>query len=208
MVRPDEDEPVRIHPLAQLLRREHARHDRDAVGPVLGEDPQREPLAREVALAGHDHHAVSLLAGFLFERRRDLPVHGVAQIGQEEAEGARPPDTEAAGRGIRDVVQLGRGDLDRLAGPDADALVVREGARRRRAGDVRPLGDILQEDPTARQAVAVRGHAPGLRLDLPPRRARRPVTPAHGYLRAPRAGVPEGADPPHLSVATTIARKR
>ena len=45
MVGPDEDEPVGIDPLAQLVRRQHAGHDRNPIGPVLGKDPQGEPLA-------------------------------------------------------------------------------------------------------------------------------------------------------------------
>ena len=83
---------------------------------MLGEDPQGEPLAHEVALAGHDHHAIALLARLLLERRGDLAVDRVAQVGQEEAQRARPPDPQAAGRRIRDVVQLGGRGLDRLAG--------------------------------------------------------------------------------------------
>ena len=95
---------------------------------MLGEDPQRKPLADEVALAGDDHHAIALLARLLLEGGRDLAVDGVAQVGQEEAQRARPPDPQAARRRIRDVVQLERRGLDRLAGGRADARVVGQGA--------------------------------------------------------------------------------
>ena len=176
VVRPDQDEPVGVDAFAELLRREHAGHDRHAVRPVLREDPQRQPLPDEVALAGDDHHDVARLAGLLLERRSDLAVDRIAQVRQQQAEGAGPPDAEAAGGRVRDVVQVGRRSLDRLAGADTDARIVRERSRGRRAGDVRPLGDILEEDPTA-LAVPVHRHAPVLPLD---RDAKGAVSPGPG----------------------------
>ena len=128
VVRPDEHEPIGIDPLAQLPGRHDARHDGHAVGPVLGEDAQRQPLADEVALAGDDHHAIAGVAGLTLEGRRDLAVDGVAQVGQQEAQRARPPDPQAARGGIRDVVELERRGLDGLARGRADARVVGQGA--------------------------------------------------------------------------------
>ncbi len=95
---------------------------------MLGEDAQRQPLADEVALAGDDHHAIAGVAGLTLEGGRDLAVDGVAQIGQQEAQRARPPDPQAARGGIRDVVELERRGLDRLARGRADARVVGQGA--------------------------------------------------------------------------------
>ena len=95
---------------------------------MLGEDPKCESLPNEVALPGHDHHAVALLARFLLECGRDLAMDRIAEVGEEETERAGPADTEAAGGGIRDVEQFRGGGLDQLTGSGTDPGVVGEGA--------------------------------------------------------------------------------
>src|SRR5690349_3020470 len=150
MVRPDEDQAVGVHSLAELLRRDHARDDRDPVGAVLGEDPQGEPLARGVALAGDDDDAVALVARQVLERGGDLAVDGIPEIREEQAEGPGPAGAEASRRRVRDVMEVRGSRLDELAGGPADPGIVRERSRGGRAGDVRAPGDITEQDSIAR----------------------------------------------------------
>ena len=126
MIGPGLDEPVRVDPLAELARREEARHDRDAVGPVFGEGPQADPLASGIALARDDDHAIPGVARLLLERGGDLAVDRVAHIGQEEPEGPGPTDPQAACCGVRNVVEIEGGGLDELARREADPWVVGE----------------------------------------------------------------------------------
>ena len=82
----DQDQAIRIDPLARLPGRDRARYDRHAVGAVLGKDLQGQPLADRLVLAGDHDHAVAAPAGLLLEARRDLAVDRIAQVGDQQAQ--------------------------------------------------------------------------------------------------------------------------
>ncbi len=78
MVGLDEDQPVRPRPAGDLGRIEDARHERDPVSPVLGEDLERPTLAVRLVQPGHDDDGVAGLAGLELEPGRHLVVDRVA----------------------------------------------------------------------------------------------------------------------------------
>ncbi len=145
-----EDDPLGGGEGMDVGRLADAQRQDDAVRPMLDERAQCALLPLRVVQAGHDEHGETQVRGRLLETRRDLPVHGIGELVEQEAQDVRAPRAKAAGGGIRDVAELlGRG-VDGRTRVGTDPRVILEGSRRGRRRCASDPGDIGEHDPSFR----------------------------------------------------------